>query len=134
VDEARAEIIVRGDPQESTKNSEMRRIPIIPAMEDLLKRIRSRCSNEEPSYAVLRVNEAQKSMDNAGQKVGMQRITHHDLRHFFATICIESGVDIPTVSKWLGHKDGGALAMQVYGHLRNEHSRAAAKKVSFKAS
>jgi hypothetical protein len=29
----------------------------------------------------------------------------------FATRCIESGVDIPTVSRWLGHKDGGALAM-----------------------
>jgi integrase len=35
---------------------------------------------------------------------------------------IESGVDIPTVSRWLGHKDGGALAMRVYGHLRQEHS------------
>jgi hypothetical protein len=42
-------------------------------------------------------------------------------------------VDIPTVSRWLGHKDGGALAMKVYGHLRNEHSLAAAKKVTFAA-
>jgi len=24
-----------------------------------------------------------------------------DLRHLFATRCIESGVDIPTVSRWL---------------------------------
>jgi len=29
----------------------------------------------------------------------------------FATICIESGVDIPTVSRWLGHADGRALVM-----------------------
>jgi len=42
-------------------------------------------------------------------------ITHHDLRHLFATRCIETGVDIPTVSRWLGHKDGGGLAMKVYG-------------------
>ena len=55
----------------------------------------------------------------------------HDLRHLFATRCIESGVDIPTVSKWLGHKDGGALAMRTYGHLRNEHSQKMAKKVKF---
>jgi hypothetical protein len=40
-------------------------------------------------------------------------------------------VDIPSVSRWLGHKDGGALAMRVYGHLRNEHSQTQAKKVSF---
>ena len=34
---------------------------------------------------------------------------HHDFRHFFAIICLESGVDIPTVSRWLGDKDGRAL-------------------------
>ena len=62
---------------------------------------------------------------------GVKRITHHDLRHLFATRCIESGVDIPTVSRWLGHKDGGALAMKVYGHLRDSHSTAMAQKVHF---
>src|SRR5439155_26118463 len=63
--------------------------------------------------------------------IGADRITHHDLRHLFATRCIESGVDIPTVSRWLGHKDGGTLAMKTYGHLRREHSIAQAQKVSF---
>jgi integrase len=53
------------------------------------------------------------------------------LRHLFATRCIESGVDIPTVSRWLGHVDGGALAMKTYGHLRREHSAAMAQKVKF---
>jgi integrase len=52
-------------------------------------------------------------------------------RHFFATTCIESGVEIPTVSRWLGQRDGGALAMRVYGHLRKDHSYSAAKLVSF---
>jgi integrase len=79
------------------------------------------------------VNEAQHSMNRAFEELGMERFTHHDLRHYFATVCIESGVDIPTVAKWLGHKDGGALAMRTYGHLRNEHSLAAASKVSFAA-
>ncbi len=46
-------------------------------------------------------------------------------------ICIESKVDVPTVSRWLGHKDGGVLAMKTYGHLRREHSVAQAQKVSF---
>jgi len=36
-------------------------------------------------------------------------------RHIFATTCIESGVDIPTVAGWLGHNDGGLLAMRTYG-------------------
>ncbi len=71
--------------------------------------------DETGSAKVFLVHECQKSMDRAAKKVGMARITHHDLRHFFATICIESGADIPTVSRWLGHKDGGALAMRTYG-------------------
>jgi hypothetical protein len=40
-------------------------------------------------------------------------------------------VDITTVSRWLGHKDGGALAMKTYGHLRDQHSAAMAQKVTF---
>ena len=43
----------------------------------------------------------------------------------------KNGVDIPTASRWLGHKDGGALAMKVYGHLRDEHSAAQAQRVKF---
>jgi integrase len=70
-------------------------------------------------------------MDRAAKKIGIARLTHHDLRHLFATRCIESGVDIPTVSRWLGHKDGGALAMKVYGHLRDSHSAEMALKVRF---
>jgi Phage integrase family len=62
----------------------------------------------------MRVFECQNSMTHAAAKIGMERITHHDLRQLFATICIESGVDIPTVSRWLGHNDGGALCMKTY--------------------
>lgn len=43
-------------------------------------------------------------------------------------------MDIPTVSRWLGHKDGGALAMKVYGHLREEHSFSMIKRVAFTKS
>jgi integrase len=46
-----------------------------------------------------------------------------NLHHIFAASCIEQGVNIPTVSRWLGHQDGGALCMKTYGHLRDEHSR-----------
>jgi integrase len=83
---------------------------------------------------VFRVRECQKSLDRAAKRVGIDRITHHDLRHLFATRCIESGVDIPTVSRWLGHSDGGALLMKTYGHLRDEHSALQATRVTFTQS
>ena len=69
--------------------------------------------------------------DTPRQAVGIDTLTHHDLRHFVATRCIESGVDIPTASPWLGHSDGGALAMKPYGHLSQDQSQTQAGKVSF---
>ena len=127
----RGEIIVKGHPETGTKNSEIRRVPMISDMRRLLERMRNERPDESLETPVMRVSECQKSIDRAAKIVGMARITHHDLRHLFATRCIESGVDIPTVSRWLGHKDGGALAMKVYGHLRDQHSVAMAQKVTF---
>jgi len=126
------EIVVRGDAVTGTKGGEgWRRIPLIPDARALFERLRSERANESLGERVFAVCECQKSLDRALAKVGAHRITHHDLRHLFATRCIESGVDIPTVSRWLGHRDGGALLMKTYGHLRREHSQAQARKVSF---
>jgi integrase len=127
-----AEIVVRGDAIFGTKGGEgWRRVPMIPDARALFERLRGIRAHEPLDGKVFQVSECQKALDRACKKVGADRITHHDLRHLFATRCIESGVDIPTVSRWLGHKDGGALAMKTYGHLRREHSQAQAAKVSF---
>lgn len=125
------EIMVRGDPETGTKNWTVRRVPMIPDMVKLLQALRESRLDEPRSMPVMRVRECQKAIDSASRKLGIARFTHHDLRHLFATLCIESGVDIPTVSRWLGHKDGGALAMKVYGHLRDQHSVAMAQKVTY---
>src|SRR5262249_39233605 len=124
-------IVVRGNAETGTKNWEVRRVPMIPASRALFQRMRSERREESLSAKVFRVNEAQKAISTATTKLKLDRITHHDIRHLFTPICIESGVDIPTVSRWLGHKDGGALAMKTYGHLRREHSVAQAQRVSF---
>lgn len=117
-------------------------IPIFPALKALLERITERRKKAavyspdgiallETDDPIIRLKECQKSIDRACTACGVTRITHHDFRHLFATTCIEAGVDIPTVSRWLGHSDGGALAMKTYGHLRSDHSQTAAAKVVF---
>jgi len=117
-DFSRREVVVRGDPETGTKNSEVRILPMIPEMQKLLKRMKAERPEESRDAPVMRVFECQKSIDRASKILRIKRITHHDLRHLFAT-------------RWLGHKDGGALAMKTYGHLRNEHSQALARKVRF---
>jgi integrase len=130
IDWKQKEIVVRGDPLTATKNSEIRRIPMLPDMENLLLRLKGKLG-ELPKGRVVQVGKCNEALARACKEIGIPKITHHDLRHLFATRCIESGVDIPTVSRWLGHKDGGALAMKTYGHLRNEHSQAMAQRVKF---
>jgi integrase len=118
---------------EGTKNSERRQIPIIGPMRRLLDDLRAnpRYFRGDRGEYVVPIQKCNEALATACARLGIKKITHHDLRHLFATRCIESGVDIPTVSRWLGHKDGGALAMRTYGHLRQEHSQSMAKLVSF---
>ena len=113
----------------TTSKPEFRFVPIVPQMHELLLRLKTQ--NPSAESPVCAVGECEKSLTRACKLLGIHRITHHDLRHLFATGCIEAGVDVPTVSRWLGHSDGGALAMKTYGHLRREHSAAMAQRVSF---
>jgi integrase len=118
------------------KNDQSRFVPLLDAVRGLLERIKKeprwfRIDQRREDGFILSVSECEKALTRVCAAVGAHRITHHDLRHLFATRCIESGVDIPTVSRWLGHRDGGALAMRTYGHLRDEHSTLMAAKVSF---
>jgi integrase len=125
-------IWIHGDKATGTKGNESRRIPVIPPMVKLLKQIKDRPQyRKERDGYVLQIQECLESLETACERVGVKKLTHHDLRHLFATRVIESGVDIPTLSHWLGHKDGGALAMKTYGHLRDEHSAEMARKVQF---
>jgi len=113
-----------------TKNHESRTIPMTDALRSLLCRLHEE-RQPAPQDNVSTTGDAGTAFGKACKRLGVPHFTHHDLRHFFAATCIEAGVDIPTISRWLGHKDGGALAMKVYDHLRQEHSAAQIKRVQF---
>ena len=121
VDFEHGRIRVRGTKSETSE----RTIPMIPECREFLLSL----ERGQPHETVSRVEDINRALASASKRLNIPKLTHHSLRHLFATICIESGVDIPTVSRWLGHADGGALAMRIYGHLRDEHSQAAAAKV-----
>jgi integrase len=114
-----------------SKTSE-RRIPVNPALRVVLDRIKSRRIGASTPLVIH--CEPRTALRRACLRLGLPTIKNHGLRHFFASVCIASGVDIPTVSRWLGHADGGMLAMKTYGHLLKDHSQAAASKVDFRAA
>lgn len=129
VDKDKCELHIRFIVGErNVKNNEERRIPIIPELIPVLDQLHVFTGHK---VKVLPIGTVKNVLKISLKTLGVPHFTHHDCRHLFATRCIESGVDIPTVAKWLGHKDGGALAMKVYGHLRDDHSQAMAAKVKF---
>lgn len=61
----------------------------------------------------------------------LPHVVFHDLRHYFISYCVMSGIDYMTIAKWVGHRDGGILIGKVYGHLADDHSKAQALRVNF---
>ena len=114
-----------------TKNGEPRTNELIGPARALLARMREAHGPREAKERVFSVSEAYGSLRAAAQAIGIPRVSHHDFRDLFATTALESGVDIPTVARWLGHKDGGALLLERYSKRRDDHARHSAARVSF---
>ena len=55
----------------------------------------------------------------------------HSLHAMFGSTCLEAGIDLRTVARWLGHKDHGALLPKAYSHVRAEHDREMVGRVRF---
>ena len=60
------------------------------------------------------------------KRAGLPRVRFHDLRHTFATLALQSGVDVKTVSGMLGHFSAG-FTLDTYAHVTTASQRQAAK-------
>ena len=59
----------------------------------------------------------------------MPRIRFHDLRHRFATLSLEQGMDIKTVSHMLGHTDA-RFTINTYMHVTDSMQENVANTMS----
>jgi integrase len=125
VDLATGVIVVRGAPSSSTKNSESRAVPLIPEARSLLERMRQ----HQQSDRVTGVASCEHALGGACKKLGLPHMREHDLRHVFATRCLQAGVDIVTLASWLGHKDRGWTLTRTYAHVMRGHSDQLAMRV-----
>lgn len=112
-------------PASISKNGLARYVPLLPGADQVLQRLRE-CSKGK---SVLPFPNVRRGLEKACKRAGIPTLSYHCFRHIFATRCIESGVDLPTVARWLGHQDGGALLAKVYFHMLTEHSKRMAEKV-----
>ena len=60
--------------------------------------------------------------------IGLEHVRFHDLRHTYATISLQNGDNIKTVSKNLGHATV-AFTLDVYGHVTEEMEKESASNM-----
>ena len=60
------------------------------------------------------------------KRAGLPRVRFHDLRHTFATLALQNGVDVKTVSGMLGHYSAG-FTLDTYAHVTTSAQRQAAE-------
>ena len=62
------------------------------------------------------------------KNMGLEHIRFHDLWHTFATMALQNGVDVKTVSSMLGHYDAG-FTLRTYTHATRQMQEQAAEKM-----
>ncbi len=127
--DANSLLVTGGDA--GTKNHEVRTMPLFPPLRRLLESLLRPTDTNARLFSLI---SAKQALGTACEKAGLPNFGHHAMRHFFCSNAIEAGCDFKVISGWLGHKDGGVLVAMTYGHLRNEHSTAMAKRITFDLS
>lgn len=62
------------------------------------------------------------------ERAGCKKVRFHDLRHTFATLSLENGMDVKTLSTIIGHVSS-ATTLNTYTHITDEMRRKAALNI-----
>ncbi len=123
----------------SAKNSKARHVDFNAKLETHLKDMAGRRAPDSewlfPSPQRGKTDRPAKTLKQsfvaARENAGLTWVGFHDLRHYFASMAVMSGIDFKTIAEWLGHQDGGMLVGKVYGHLLPEHKQRMAERLVF---
>lgn len=125
--------ILHGEDVLKTKSS-VRTLPLLPVIEDLLKREKQRqetyrglfrgayCKDYLDYVCVdqmgrlLRPNYVTEHFAWIIQKYGLRKLRFHDLRHTAASLLLANGVPMKQIQIWLGHSTFSTTA-DIYAHL-----------------
>ena len=115
-----------------TKNS-YRAVTISPQAVEVLKQQKEKTKELKDPYIFPSPNGGPISPDSVNnmlkrvlERAGIPKVRFHDLRHTFATIALQNGVDIKTVSGMLGHFSAG-FTLDTYAHVTTTAQKEAAQ-------
>lgn len=107
-------------------------LPVPEKLYKILSKIRSQDSEfviPGKKYPYMDPRTFQYAFKRCLKKSGIRNINYHALRHTFATRCIESGMDIKSLSEILGHASVN-ITLNIYVHSSMEHKREQLNKMT----
>ena len=111
-----------------TKNS-YRTVTIGPDAVGILKEQKEKTEDEyvfpSPNGGPISPDSVNHMLHRVLKRAGLPQVRFHDLRHTFATLALQNGVDIKTVSGMLGHYSAG-FTLDTYTHVTTPAQREAA--------
>ena len=111
-----------------TKNS-YRTVTISQQAIEVLKQQKEKTNDEyvfpSPNGGPISPDSVNNMLKRVLARAGIPKVRFHDLRHTFATIALQNGVDIKTVSGMLGHFSAG-FTLDTYAHVTTAAQKEAA--------
>ncbi len=116
-----------------TKNA-YRNLPLSADAINVLKMQKLKCGGSEwvfpsPNGGPISPDSVLNMLHRVLKRAGLPPVRFHDLRHTFATIALQNGVDIKTLSGMLGHFSAG-FTLDTYTHVTTAAQREAANTMS----
>ena len=112
-----------------TKNS-YRAVSISPQAIEVLKQQKAKTNDEyvfpSPNGGPISPDSVRHMLHRVLERAGIPKVRFHDLRHTFATVALQNGVDIKTVSGMLGHFSAG-FTLDTYAHVTTAAQKEAAQ-------
>ncbi len=112
-----------------TKNS-YRTVTISPQAIEVLKAQKAKTNDEyvfpSPNGGPISPDSVNNMLGRVLERAGIPKVRFHDLRHTFATLALQNGVDIKTVSGMLGHFSAG-FTLDTYAHVTTSAQKEAAQ-------
>ncbi len=111
-----------------TKNS-YRAVTISPHAIEVLKQQKAKTNDQyvfpSPNGGPISPDSVNNMLKRVLQRAGIPKVRFHDLRHTFATLALQNGVDIKTVSGMLGHFSAG-FTLDTYAYVTTAAQKEAA--------
>ena len=112
-----------------TKNS-YRAVTISQQAIEVLKQQKAKTNDQyvfpSPNGGPISPDSVRHMLHRVLERAGIPKVRFHDLRHTFATIALQNGVDIKTVSGMLGHFSAG-FTLDTYAHVTTAAQKEAAQ-------